>query len=99
MSTQSFHAMWDKINGPMYRSGRPTEYDMADYSKAVTLNPVNNIEDGAGHELRPLDHEDMGRYGTDDVVDYYIKKHGKKNPLRLGEPMSDDQLRKFYGQR
>ena len=99
MSMKSFHAMWDKINGPMYRKGRPTDYDLGDYVKAVTKDPVNNVEDGAGHELRPINYDDMGRYAADDVVDYYIQMHQGKNPLRLGDPMSDEELRRHYGQR
>jgi hypothetical protein len=39
----------------------------------------------------------MATYSAKDVVDYY-KKHGK-NTTKLGPQMTDDELRRHYGQR
>lgn len=92
----SFHAFWDRINGKMYRKGGPTQYDTVDYAKTLTPNPINNVE-GGNHNLRLLSQEDMGRYAADDVTAHYLQMHSK-NPLRLGDPMSDMEFKKFYGQ-
>lgn len=93
----SFHKFWDKINGKMYRRGGPTRYDLADYASEITSNPINNIEGGSDYNYRLMSWEDMGRYAADDVIDQYGKIH-TKNPLRLGEPMGDGDLRRHYGQ-
>lgn len=91
----SFHAFWDRINGKMYRNGGPTQYHLASYADAVTTGPINNTEDG-DHNLRPLSHEDMGRYGADDVLAYNAKN--ARNTTKLGDPMSDMDFKKFLGQ-
>lgn len=93
----TFDQFYDRINGELYKDvPPPVPYNLASYALQITSSPINNCKDGASHELRPLSDEDMGRYAADDVVDRYTKIH-KKNPLRLGKPMSDGQFKKFMG--
>lgn len=92
----TFDQFYESINGELYKDvPPPVQYDLASYSLQITSSPISNVE-GGGHELRPLSDEDMGRYAADDVVDHYTKIH-KKNPLRLGKPLTDGQFKKFMG--
>lgn len=97
MDSYSFQAYWDRVNGKMYRKGRPTEYDLADYAAAVTSNPINNVEGGSDYNYTPISQEDMARYGAEDVVAYSLK-YGK-DTTKLGPPMTDMSFKKFMGQK
>lgn len=93
----NFYQFFNKINGEPYVDIQPpVKYDFQDYGNNLTNSPINGIEGGT-HELRPLTDEDMGRYAADDVINHYYQMHQGKNPLRLGDPMSDDQFKKFCG--
>jgi hypothetical protein len=95
----SFQQFWDRINGPMYQDvPPPVKYDLADYGGNLTGSPINGTEGGASHELRPLSHEDMCRYGADDVADHYTRMHAGRNPSGLGKPLTDEEFKKFLGQ-
>lgn len=92
----SFQKFWDKINGKMYKDvPRPVKYDFANYMDAITSSsPLNNCEDGTW-ELSPISQEDTARYGADDVENWM--KNYQKNTTKLGDPMSDEDLRRFMG--
>lgn len=93
----SFQQMFDKVNGPMYKDvPPPVSYNFLDYGKSVTQSPICGTEDGS-HELRPLEPEDMARYGANDVEDEYLKLHNGKDPLRLGDPLTDREFKNFLG--
>lgn len=94
----SFEQWCDQINGgkPYSNSPPPVSYQFADYESQITSSPIGNKE-GSGHELRPLTHDDMCRYGHDDVVDHYKKIHNTKSPTALGKPMTDTEFKKFMG--
>ena len=82
----SFYKFWDKINGEMYKDiPPPVKYNFAPY--------IDNV---GGYELKPLSHEDTASYAADDVVNWY-KTYGK-NTTKLGPPMSDEELKRHYGQ-
>lgn len=92
----NFYKFWDKINGEMYKDIEPpVKYEFAKYIDSITNGSVNGTEDGT-YELRPLTVDDMARYSAEDTVEYY-KKHGK-NSTKLGNQMTDDELKKHYGQ-
>lgn len=66
----------------------PVEYKLKDFE----------IPTG-DHHLKPLNHEDMGRYAAEDVTAHLMKlKELGFNPMKLGEPMSDEEFKKFHGQ-
>jgi hypothetical protein len=89
----NFCQFWNAVNGEPYTDGvpPPVKYDIAD----LTTGPINGTEDGS-YELRPITDEDTARYAAPDVIAAYVQMHDK-NPLRLGDPMSDDEFKKFYG--
>lgn len=60
----------------------------------MEFNRLGNTEHSTS-QLQPLTDEDMARYAADDVVDWYLR-HGK-NTSKIGEPMTDEQFRKFHG--
>jgi hypothetical protein len=90
----NFCQFWNAINGEPYADGtpEPVQYNL----KKMMDSPVNDMESGS-YELRPLQPEDMMRYGADDVADHYAKLHNGKNPMLLGKEMTDDEFKKFYG--
>lgn len=91
----NFCQFWNRLNGEPYTDGvpAPVKYDLATMDVGQVCGTTNG-----SHELRPLADEDMGTYAADDVVAHYVALHKGKNPLRLGDPMSDEELKKFYGQ-
>lgn len=95
---KTFQQFFDRMNGKMYQTvPPPVQYQFADYAQTLTHTPINNCEGGGDYQLKPLSHEDMGRYAADDVVAHYSSMHKGKNPLRLGGPMSDDDFKKHMG--
>lgn len=91
---QNFKDFFDRINGESYTDiPPPVKYNFQNY----TDSPVNGTESGPW-ALTPLQDEDMASAAAEDVVDNYIKMHKGKNPLRLGDPMSDSEFKKFMGQ-
>lgn len=93
----NFHKFWDQVNGKMYNDiPRPVQYDFLDYMNAISPNgtPLNGSEDGSW-ELTPLSKEDMSTVAEKDVLDWQ-KKYGI-NTTKLGKPMTDDELKRFYG--
>ena len=58
-------------------------------------------EDGnpsSSYELKPLTPEDMCQTSEEDGVKEFLRIHKGKNPCALGKPMTDKDLKKFYGQ-
>lgn len=85
----TFCQFWNRINGEPYTDGvpPPVQYEL----QTMDLNV-------GGAELQSLSQEDMGQAAAEDVVKHYMKMHKGKNPARLGKPMSDEELKKFFGQ-
>jgi hypothetical protein len=82
----SFYKFWDKVNGKMYETvPPPVKYDMQKYPYG----------DG-GAELKPLTWDDMASHSRKDVEEW-LMKYGT-NTTKLGPPMTDAELKKFYGQ-
>jgi hypothetical protein len=83
----NFYRFWNKVNGEPYQDiPPPTKYSF------------QNMGYEQGHELKPLSHEDMARYATDDVEQLELEKARLGiNPTRLGKPMSDEEFHRFYG--
>lgn len=95
----NFCQFWNQINGePYHNVPPPVNYNLASYTQAITTSPLNNVEGKSTYELRPITHEDMGSASAEDVVNNYRLMHGGKNPCRLGDPMSDEEFKRFYGQ-
>lgn len=96
----NFYKLFNKLQGKPYSdsdSTPPTESELLNYTDTISNNSsFSGTEDG-GYELRPLTDDDMKRYATDDVVDAYYKLHKGKNPTKLGDPMSDDEFKKYHG--
>ncbi len=95
----NFYQFWDKLNGKPYEDGTPppAPYNFGDYENMITnASQVNTADKSYG--LTPLQPEDMARASADDVAAEYLRIHKGKNPLGLGKPMSDEDLKKFYGQ-
>lgn len=89
----NFYDYCNKINGePYVRIAPPVAYRFQDYCDSKSMG---NTENG-NHELRPLSDDDLKRYAADDVVQHYSKMHDK-NPQSLGDPMSDEEFKKFHG--
>ncbi len=95
----SFDQFWDLLNGELYQhTPPPVQYNLASYERQITNgSPLNNVEGGAGHQLRPIKDEDIARYAADDVSNYYSMWHGGNAPNRLGKEMTDDQFKKHMG--
>lgn len=92
-----FYQFWNKLNGEMYKDiPRPVQYDFADYMSAISPSgsPLNGSEDGTW-ALTPLSMDDMATTAAQDVVDW--QKEFGTNTTKLGSPMTDDELRRFYG--
>lgn len=85
----NFCQFWNKLNGEPYTDGvpAPVQYDIGTLSG-----------DFSSHELRPLQPEDMSQASAEEVAANYVKLHNGKNPCRLGREMTDEELKKFYGQ-
>jgi hypothetical protein len=72
-------------------------------SKQIGQNPGSpNLKDmelkTGGYELKPLGDEDMARAAAKDVEKaMWDKAAAGVNNTRLGEPMTDEELRKFMG--
>jgi len=81
----NFYQMWHTLD----QENLP-QYHFLDYAKELTNSKVG------GHELTPLTDEDMMRYSADDVEAEYLKMHDT-NPLRLGEPLDDEGMKKYMG--
>jgi hypothetical protein len=58
------------------------------------IEQIKGINDEG--KLTPLSQEDMGTTSQEDVANW-MHAHGK-NTTKLGNQMSDEDLRKFYGQ-
>ena len=95
----NFYQFWDKLNGKPYEEDvpPPVDYKMSSYSQSISTNPINNSENSGGYDLRPLTPEDMSSASAEDVARDYARIHKGKNPTRLGKPMTDEELAKFYG--
>lgn len=85
----NFYQFWDKLNGKPYEDGvpQPVQYNLEDYGSSSN-----------SYELKPLQPEDMSQASAEDVAAEYLRIHKGKNPCGLGKQMSDDDLKKFYGQ-
>lgn len=67
----------------------PVEWDLAQM----------DFKNVGGAELTPLTDDDIATHSRDDVAKELerMKKSGY-NPTRLGEPMTDAEFNKFFGQ-
>lgn len=96
----NFYQFFDKLNGKPYEDGvpAPVSYDFLDYVKGITPSntPMNNVEGKSSYDLIPLDLDDMAPSVRQSPEEYAQLHKGKK--MGLGEPMTDDDLKKFYGQ-
>lgn len=95
----NFYQFWDKLNGKPYEDGvpQPAPYNLGDYESTITNSSnVNNAEKSYG--LTPLQPEDMAQASAEDVAAEYLRIHKGKNPCGIGKQMSDEDLKKFYGQ-
>jgi hypothetical protein len=91
----NFCQFWNAINGEPYHDiPPPVKYNLKTLGDETSYA---NVENGQS-QLRPLTHEDMGRYAADDVVAHYVKMHNGKNPMSLGEPLTDSEFKDFLGQ-
>ena len=84
----NFYQFWDKLNGKPYEDGvpAPVSYD------------IPQIGTESSYDLKPLTPDDMSQASAEEVAANYVKLHKGKNPCSLGKQMSDEDLRRFYGQ-
>lgn len=94
---QDFDSFFSQKHGPSLAFPPPIQYSFVDYVDQVTSSPINGTEEGSTYELKPIQDEDMARYAADDVVQHYTMMHQGKSPSRLGNAMSDEQLKKHMG--
>ena len=83
----NFYQFYDKLNGEPYSDERdpsPVKYNFWDYPFQTS-----------GHELKPLTQDDIKTTSAKDAAEWYAK-HGK-DTTKLGDQMTDDELRKFGG--
>ena len=97
----NFYQFYNVLNGEPYSDPRvppPTEYDFLDYTKMISNGSKIAGTEENNWQLTPLEQDDMKTSAADDVVDAYAKIH-KKSPTRLGDPLSDEEFRRYQGLR
>ena len=86
----TFLQFWDRVNGEPYKNGvpEPVKYNFAQM----------NFSRIGGAELKSLEDSDICTTSAEDVENHLdkMKKDGI-NPTRLGDPMTDDEFKKFMG--
>ncbi len=95
----NFYQMCDKMNGgkPYDRwanEHKPILPNFLDYIKGITNSSKVMTAESGNWNFKPLADEDIARYGAEDVIDH-LKKH--KPTTRLGDPMTNEEYRKFMG--
>lgn len=96
----NFYQFYNVLNGESYSDPRvpPKEYDFLDYAKMISNGSKIAGTEENNWQLTPLEQDDMKTSAAEDVADAYVKIH-KKNPLSIGDPLSDEEFRKYQGLR
>jgi hypothetical protein len=77
----------------------PIRYNFLDYASQVSRDSLGNVENSSSWKLKPLSQEDMARYSCDDVAKHIERlKDSGHNPTKIGEPLSDEEFKRYIGQ-